>query len=61
MTRLDAPPEIVGLAAELGVGAAAPVDGILDFCRRRIDVWVYWECPEPREPFTTTMTLAFCV
>ena len=40
MTRLDAAPEILALADELGVGAAAPVDGILDFCRRRIDGWV---------------------
>jgi hypothetical protein len=40
MTRLDAAPEILALAAELGVSAAAPVDGILDFCRRRIDRWV---------------------
>src|SRR5208282_6366245 len=38
--RLDATPEILALAAELGVGAAAPVDGILDFCRHRIDGWV---------------------
>ena len=29
MTRLDAAPEILDLAAELGVGAAKPVDGIL--------------------------------
>lgn len=40
MTRLDAAPEILELAAELGVSAAAPVNGILDHCRRRIDGWV---------------------
>jgi len=40
MTRLDTAPEILALAAELGIGANAPVDGILDFCRRRIDRWV---------------------
>ena len=40
MTRQDHAPEIIELARELGVGAAAPVDGILDYCRRRIDGWV---------------------
>ncbi len=40
MTRLDTAPEILALAAELGVDGAAPVDGILDYCRRRIDGWV---------------------
>jgi hypothetical protein len=40
MTRLDAAPEILDLAEQLGVSAAAPVDGILDFCRCRIDGWV---------------------
>ncbi|MBI2806627.1 MAG: hypothetical protein HYX68_16725 [Planctomycetes bacterium] len=40
MTRLDAATEILELAKELGVGAAAPVDGILDYCRHRIDGWV---------------------
>jgi hypothetical protein len=40
MTRLDHAPEIIDLAVELGVGGGAPVDGILDFCRRRIDDWV---------------------
>jgi hypothetical protein len=40
MTRLDDAPEIIDLAVELGVGVAAPVDGILDYCRRRIDGWV---------------------
>ena len=40
MTRLDAASEIIDLAAELGVSAAAPVDGILDHCRRCIDGWV---------------------
>src|SRR5437899_2156670 len=37
MTRLDAATEILELAKELGVGAAEPVDGILAYCRRRID------------------------
>ncbi len=40
MTSLDHAPEIIDLAAELGVGAAAPVGGILDYCRHRIDGWV---------------------
>lgn len=40
MTHLDHAPEIIDLAAELGVGGGAPVDGILDYCRRRIDRWV---------------------
>jgi hypothetical protein len=40
MTRLDHAPEIIDLAGELGVGAAAPVNGILGYCRRRIDAWV---------------------
>jgi hypothetical protein len=40
MTRLDQAPEIIDLAAELGVGGGAPVDCILDYCRRRIDGWV---------------------
>jgi hypothetical protein len=40
MNRLDAAPEILALAEQLGVGGAAPVDDILGFCRRRIDVWV---------------------
>lgn len=40
MTRLDYAPEIIELAAELGVGSGAPVEGILDYCRRRIDGWV---------------------
>jgi len=40
MSRLDAAPEILALAGGLGVGGAAPVDGILDHCRRRIDGWV---------------------
>jgi hypothetical protein len=40
MTRLDAAPEVLILAAELGVDGAAPVNGILDYCRRRIDRWV---------------------
>lgn len=40
MSRWDQAPEITDLAAELGVGGGAPVDGILDFCRGRIDGWV---------------------
>ena len=40
MTRWDQAPEIIELAAELGLGSAAPVDGILDHCHRRIDGWV---------------------
>ena len=40
MTRIDAAPEIIELAADLGVSGTAPVDGILDYCRRRIDGWV---------------------
>jgi hypothetical protein len=40
MTRWEQAPEIIDLAGELGVGGGAPVDGILDHCRRRIDGWV---------------------
>src|SRR5471030_1843339 len=40
MTRLGAEAEIIDLAAELGVSAAAPINGILDFCRHRIDRWI---------------------
>lgn len=40
MSRLDAAPEIIALADELGVGGVAPVDGILAHCRRRLDGWV---------------------
>jgi hypothetical protein len=40
MTRLDHAPEIIDLAAELGVAGSAPVERILDHCRRRIDGWV---------------------
>jgi hypothetical protein len=40
MTRWDQAPEIIELAAELGVGGAAPVEKILDYCRGRIDGWV---------------------
>lgn len=40
MSRWDSAPEILDLAEELGVSAAAPVDGILEYCRRRIDGWV---------------------
>lgn len=40
MTRWDQTPEIFALADELGVGGAAPVNGILDYCHRRVDAWV---------------------
>ena len=40
MSRLDAAPEVLALAEQLGVGGAAPVDNILGHCRRRIDGWV---------------------
>jgi len=40
MNRLDTAPEILALAKQLRVGGAAPVDGILGYCRRRIDGWV---------------------
>src|SRR5262245_31868122 len=40
MSRWEHAPEITDLARELGVGAGAPVDGILDHCRRQIDGWV---------------------
>jgi len=40
MSRWEQAPEISDLAGELGVGGAAPVGGILDHCRRRIDGWV---------------------
>ena len=40
MSRLDAAPEVVALAEELGIGTDAPVDGILGHCRRRLDDWV---------------------
>jgi hypothetical protein len=40
MTRWEQAPEISDLAGQLGVGGGAPVDGILDQCRRRIDGWV---------------------
>ena len=40
MNRWDQAPEIFSLADELGVGGAAPVNGILDYCHRRIDAWV---------------------
>jgi hypothetical protein len=40
MSRWDVAPEIHNLATELGVGGAAPVEGILNHCRRRIDGWV---------------------
>lgn len=40
MTRLNDSPDIIDLAGQLGIGGGAPVDGILDHCRRRIDGWV---------------------
>src|SRR4051794_38699938 len=40
MSRLDAAPEILALAEQLGVGDVAPVDDFLGYCRRRIDGWV---------------------
>src|SRR5438105_10899134 len=40
MSRWEHATEIIDLAGQLGVGAGAPVDGILDHCRRRIDGWV---------------------
>lgn len=40
MNRLDAAREVLDLAKELGVSAAAPVEGILQYCRQRIDCWV---------------------
>jgi hypothetical protein len=40
MIRLDHAPEVLDLAGQLGVGGAAPVEGILAYCRRRIDGWV---------------------
>jgi hypothetical protein len=40
MTRWEHATEISDLAGQLGVGGGAPVDRILDHCRRRIDGWV---------------------
>ncbi len=40
MTRWDQSHEIFSLADELGVGGAAPVTNILDYCHRRIEAWV---------------------
>ena len=40
MTRWGQASEIQGLADQLGVAGAAPVEGILNHCRRRIDGWV---------------------
>lgn len=40
MNRLDAAPEILDLAKGLDVSTAAPVEGILQYCRQRIDCWV---------------------
>ena len=40
MSRWEQATEICDLAGQLGVSGAAPVDSILDHCRRRIDGWV---------------------
>lgn len=40
MSRLDAAPEVIALAEQLGVGNGAPVKAILRHCRSRIDRWV---------------------
>jgi hypothetical protein len=40
MTRWAQAPEIFSLAEELGVGSAAPVNSILEYCHLRIDAWV---------------------
>lgn len=40
MTRLDQEHDVISLAVKLGVKGAAPVEGILDHCYRRIDGWV---------------------
>jgi hypothetical protein len=40
MSRLDHATEIIELAGELGISGDAPVAGVLDHCRRRIDAWV---------------------
>jgi len=40
MSRREFAFELVELAEQLGVGAAAPVDAILRHCRTRIDRWV---------------------
>ena len=40
MTRWEHATVISDLAEQLGVGTDAPVDRILDHCRRRIDGWV---------------------
>jgi hypothetical protein len=40
VSRTDATPAILDLAKELGVSASTPTDGILDYCRHRIDRWV---------------------
>lgn len=44
MTRWDQASEIVALAAQLGISTAAPVEGILEYCHRRIDGWVAEAC-----------------
>jgi hypothetical protein len=40
MNQSDAPSEVIELANELGVRTSAPVQGILEYCKRRIDRWV---------------------
>lgn len=41
MSRLEHAAELTGLAADLGLAAAAdPVEAILRYCRSRIDRWV---------------------
>ena len=40
MNRLDAAPEVIALAEQLGVRNGAPVEAILRHCRSRIDRWV---------------------
>ena len=40
MSRTDAAPEILDLAKDLGVSGSTPTDGILNYCRKRIDGWV---------------------
>ena len=40
MTQPDAAPEIIDLAAELGLQTDKPVDNIIAHCRNRIDGWV---------------------
>lgn len=40
MTRLNHASEILALAERLGVDGPNPINGILDYCHRRIDGWV---------------------